>query len=127
MQRVRPDVREVQQRFVASNVFSIAHSKVEPGCAMQAVYDRVVMIGFMMYGYDESEGCRYVQRPTFTVRLKGPKPTYLHRAYGGFPRCASSQRDGYTAAGEGSEAGRAEMQTFVSNPLKKRIYLCSLS
>ena len=59
---VRLEVREDQQGFVAPNVFSIAQSKVEPGFTTQAVYDGDVLVGFVMYGYDESEGCHYVGR-----------------------------------------------------------------
>jgi diamine N-acetyltransferase len=61
-QCVRLEVREDQKTFVATNVFSIAQSKVEPSFTPQAVYDGEEMVGFVMYGYDADEGCHYVAR-----------------------------------------------------------------
>ena len=68
---VRLEVREDQQSFVASNAFSIAQSKVEPGFRTQAVYDGEEMVGFVMYGYDEEEGCHSVARLMVDRRHQG--------------------------------------------------------
>ncbi len=59
---VRLEVSEDQKGFVASNVFSIAQSKVEPTYRVQAVYDGEEMVGFVMYGWDEEEGCHCLAR-----------------------------------------------------------------
>jgi diamine N-acetyltransferase len=59
---VKLEVHEEQKGFVAPNVFSIAQSKVEPTYMTQAVYDGEEMVGFVMYGYDEEEGCHYLGR-----------------------------------------------------------------
>jgi diamine N-acetyltransferase len=55
-------VREDQNNFVAPNVFSIAQTTVEPTYRAQAVYDGEEMVGFVMYGWDEDEGCHSIAR-----------------------------------------------------------------
>ena len=59
---VELEVHEGQRGFVASNLFSIAQSKVEPEFRVQAVYDGEEMVGFVMYGWDEEEGCHCLAR-----------------------------------------------------------------
>ena len=59
---VRLEVNDDQKSFVAPNVFSIAQSKVEPAYNVQAVYDGDEMVGFVMYGWDEEEGCHSLGR-----------------------------------------------------------------
>ncbi len=59
---VKLEVHEDQKDFVAPNVFSIAQSKVEPTYRAQAVYDGEEMVGFVMYGWDEEEGCHCLAR-----------------------------------------------------------------
>ena len=59
---VKLEVGEDQKGFVAPNVFSIAQSKVEPAFNVQAVYDGEEMVGFVMYGWDEEEGCHCLGR-----------------------------------------------------------------
>ena len=59
---VRLEVHEDQRDFVATNVFSIAQSKVEPTFDVRAVYDGEEMVGFVMYGWDEEEGCHCLAR-----------------------------------------------------------------
>ena len=61
-QCIKLEVQEAQQGFVASNVFSIAQSKVEPTFTTQAVYDGDEMVGFVMYGYDVDEKRHEVAR-----------------------------------------------------------------
>jgi len=56
------EVHEGQRGYVASNLYSIAQSKVEPALRPQAVYDGEEMVGFVMYGYDEEEGCHCIAR-----------------------------------------------------------------
>ncbi|MET0649013.1 MAG: GNAT family N-acetyltransferase [Pyrinomonadaceae bacterium] len=59
---VKLEVRDDQKSFVAPNVYSIAQSKVEPAYNVQAVYDGDEMVGFVMYGWDEEEGCHSLAR-----------------------------------------------------------------
>ncbi|HEX8560036.1 MAG TPA: GNAT family N-acetyltransferase [Pyrinomonadaceae bacterium] len=59
---IQLEVHEGQRDYVASNLFSIAQSKVEPAYRTQAVYDGEEMVGFVMYGYDAEEGCHAVSR-----------------------------------------------------------------
>ena len=59
---VKLEVREDQKSFVASNVYSIAQSKVLPTFATQAVYDGEEMVGFVMYGYDREDDCYCIAR-----------------------------------------------------------------
>ena len=59
---VRLEVSDDQKSFVAPNVYSIAQSKVEPTYNVQAVYDGDEMVGFVMYGWDEEEGCHSLAR-----------------------------------------------------------------
>lgn len=61
-QCIKLDVREEQRGFVASNVISIAQSKVEPECVPQAVYAGEEMVGFIMYGYDTDEREHFIGR-----------------------------------------------------------------
>ncbi len=54
-------VGEGQQKFVASNVFSVAQSKVLPECIPLAVYEEELLVGFAMYAMDreDKEYCIY--------------------------------------------------------------------
>lgn len=54
-------VCEDQQKYVASNVFSIAQSKVLPECIPLAVYEEELLVGFAMYAMDreDKEYCIY--------------------------------------------------------------------
>jgi diamine N-acetyltransferase len=61
-QCIKLEVNEDQRDFVAPNVFSIAQSKVEPTYNVQAVYDGEELVGFVMYGWDEEEGCHCLAR-----------------------------------------------------------------
>jgi diamine N-acetyltransferase len=59
---VKLEVREEQKSFVASNLYSIAQSRVETTFTPQAVYDGDELVGFCMYGYDTDEGCHWIAR-----------------------------------------------------------------
>ena len=61
-QCIKLEVRDDQKTFVATNVFSIAQSKVEPTYIPQAVYHDEEMVGFCMYGYDPEDDCYGVGR-----------------------------------------------------------------
>jgi len=43
----------ILERFVASNAFSIAQSKIEEGWTIKAIYYSVTIVGFAMYGYSK--------------------------------------------------------------------------
>lgn len=61
-QCVKLDVREDQRNFVATNVYSIAQSKVEPTFVTQAIYTDDEMVGFIMYGYEPDDNRYWVGR-----------------------------------------------------------------
>ncbi|WP_449539587.1 GNAT family N-acetyltransferase [Ferdinandcohnia sp. Marseille-Q9671] len=46
------------EKWIASNVFSLAQAKVQPGWETKAIYDGIQLIGFTMYGLD-NERNRY--------------------------------------------------------------------
>ncbi len=68
--RVRDD-----QRFVASNVFSIAQSKIEPEYVPLAIYNDETMVGFVMYRFD------YQKKQLYLCRLMIDQQ-YQHQGYG---------------------------------------------
>jgi diamine N-acetyltransferase len=68
--RVRDD-----QRFVASNVYSIAQSKVEPNYVPMAIYHDDTMVGFAMYELD------YDKRQLYLCRFMVDQQ-YQHMGYG---------------------------------------------
>jgi diamine N-acetyltransferase len=68
---IKLEVREDQKSFVASNVFSIAQSKVEPEYTPYAVYDDEEMVGFVMYGYDTDDDCYCIARVMIDKNLQG--------------------------------------------------------
>ena len=63
------------QPFVASNVYSIAQSKVEPEFIPMAIYADDRMVGFMMYA------CFYEQKKLYLCRFMIDQQ-YQHRGYG---------------------------------------------
>jgi diamine N-acetyltransferase len=50
------DVAEDQRRFVATNVVSIAQSKIMPELIPQVLYAGEEMVGFLLYGLDPDDG-----------------------------------------------------------------------
>jgi diamine N-acetyltransferase len=70
-QCVKLDVRDDQKNFVATNVYSIAQSKVEPTCTTQAIYDGDEMVGFIMYGLDMDDKRYWVGRLMIDQRHQG--------------------------------------------------------
>ncbi len=58
---IKLKVSDEQQHFVATNVFSIAQSKVLPECIPLAIYDEEELVGFAMYAMDreDKEYCIY--------------------------------------------------------------------
>lgn len=58
-QCVKLKVRSDQEHFIASNVYSLAQSKYEPGLLPLAVYDGETMVGFVMYSEQPYEPGKY--------------------------------------------------------------------
>ena len=58
---IKLKVSEDQKAFVATNIYSIAESKVLPECIPLAVYDEEELVGFAMYAMDreDNEYCIY--------------------------------------------------------------------
>lgn len=59
---IRLSVSETQSGYVATNLMSIAQSKVYPDLDVRAVYDDEEMVGFVMYGLDHDEGKYFLVR-----------------------------------------------------------------
>ena len=68
--RVRDD-----QRFVASNVYSVAQSKIEPKYVPMAIYHEDTMVGFVMYQLN------YQKKELYECRLMIDQQ-YQHMGYG---------------------------------------------
>ncbi len=59
---IKLKVSEEQQSFVATNVFSIAESKVLPECIPLAIYDEEELVGFAMYAMDRDDKEYWIYR-----------------------------------------------------------------
>lgn len=59
---IKLSVREDQKNFVASNVFSVAQSKVEPTMLPYVICDGETMVGFAMTGPDVEKGEQWIIR-----------------------------------------------------------------
>ena len=64
-------VADAQKTFVASNVASIAQSKVYPAMNPMAVYAETEMVGFVMSGFDADENRFYLVRLMIDERFQG--------------------------------------------------------
>ena len=64
-------VAEEQEKFVASNVMSIAQSKIYPDSLPFAVYSGDEMVGFVMYGFDADDNKFYLGRLMIDARHQG--------------------------------------------------------
>jgi diamine N-acetyltransferase len=70
-QCVNLKVAEGQEKFVASNVMSIAQSKVYPTHLPFAVYAGEEIVGFVLYGFDEEEKRFYLGRLMIDEKHQG--------------------------------------------------------
>ncbi len=68
---VKLKVAEGQEKFVASNVYSIAQSKVYPTHLPFAIYDGDEMVGFVMFGWDEEDEKYYLGRLMIDEKHQG--------------------------------------------------------
>ncbi|HEY8559363.1 MAG TPA: GNAT family N-acetyltransferase [Pyrinomonadaceae bacterium] len=64
-------VGAAQSAFVASNLMSIAQSKIYPTYNPAAVYAGDEMVGFAMFGLDEDDGRYYLGRIMIDERCQG--------------------------------------------------------
>ena len=64
-------VGDAQKKFVASNVYSIAQSKIYPTHLPFAVYDGEEMVGFVLYGFDVEEERFYLGRLMIDEKFQG--------------------------------------------------------
>ena len=62
---------EIQKGFVASNVYSIAQSKVEPECVPLAIYAQTTVIGFAMYALDRNDNNYWIYRLMIDLNHQG--------------------------------------------------------
>lgn len=59
---IKLETAEAQRGFVASNLFSIAQAHFYPTWEPLAIYHDDAMVGFLMYGQDETDGSYWVIR-----------------------------------------------------------------
>lgn len=64
-------VADGQEKFVATNVVSIAQAKIYPTANPFAVYHEDEMVGFVMYGYDTDEEHFYLGRLMIDAQHQG--------------------------------------------------------
>ncbi len=56
------EVSQDQVNFVASNLYSIAESKVYPECIPLAIYANGTPVGFLMYAFDHKDASYWICR-----------------------------------------------------------------
>jgi diamine N-acetyltransferase len=67
-------VKSFQERFIASNVFSIAQSKFYKDWHPTVIYNNSEMVGFLMYGNDdmnENDGTIWIIRMMIDEKFQG--------------------------------------------------------
>lgn len=64
-------VADSQKSFVATNVMSIAQSKIYPTVYPMAIYAENEMVGFTMFGLDEDDGRFYLVRLMIDEKYQG--------------------------------------------------------
>lgn len=68
---IKLKVSDNQKTFVATNLYSIAQSKIYPTHLPFAVYDGDEMVGFVLYGFDEEEKRFYLGRLMIDEKFQG--------------------------------------------------------
>jgi diamine N-acetyltransferase len=56
------EVSQIQQKYVASNLFSIAESKIYPECIPLGIYVNETPVGFLMYAFNADDESYWVCR-----------------------------------------------------------------
>lgn len=64
-------VGDGQEKFVATNLMSIAQAKIYPTSNPFAVYDKDEMVGFVMYGFDTDDERFYLVRLMIDAQHQG--------------------------------------------------------
>jgi diamine N-acetyltransferase len=64
-------VYKEQEKFVASNIYSIAESKIFPFWMIKAIYSDAIMVGFLMYAKDHENGKLDVSRLMIDCKFQG--------------------------------------------------------
>ncbi|KIL73179.1 GNAT family N-acetyltransferase [Pseudobacillus badius] len=64
-------VDESQKEFIESNLFSLAQSKFEPQWKSVGLYDADVLVGYAMYGRDQSTGRVWLDRFMIDLQFQG--------------------------------------------------------
>lgn len=59
---IRLEVSDEQQQYVASNLYSLAESKVYPECIPLAIYDNNRLVGFLMYAFNLEDESYWICR-----------------------------------------------------------------
>ncbi len=68
---IRLKVKENQKDFVATNIFSIAQSKVQPECIPYAIYNDEIAVGFLMYCIDVDDNNYWIYRLMIDEKYQG--------------------------------------------------------
>lgn len=64
-------VKQEQQSYIASNLYSIAESKIFPHLKIKSIYCNETLIGFAMYGIDSDDGNYWIYRFMIDERFQG--------------------------------------------------------
>ena len=72
---IKLSVTEKQKSYIASNVFSLAQSKVQPECIPLAIYNDEELVGFLMYCMDCDDKEYWIYRIMIDKK-------YQHMGYG---------------------------------------------
>lgn len=64
-------VKQEQQSYIASNLYSIAESKIFPHLKIKSIYCNEKLIGFAMYGIDSDDGNYWIYRFMIDERFQG--------------------------------------------------------
>ncbi len=78
----RLELSEDQQRFVASNVYSLAQSKFEPEARPRAIYAGDAVVGFIMYDIDVEDGAPEAVIYRFMIDHRHQRKGYGRAALG---------------------------------------------
>lgn len=68
---IKLSLKEDQKHFVASNVYSIAESKVDPDMIIYAIFSDETMVGFLAYEQDYKVNEIFIDRFMIDQRFQG--------------------------------------------------------
>ncbi|WP_182201508.1 GNAT family N-acetyltransferase [Paraliobacillus salinarum] len=67
----RLSVSNYQEKFIESNLFSLAQSKFEPQWKSMGLYDEDVLVGYAMYGWDKKNKQVWLDRFMIDQKFQG--------------------------------------------------------